>query len=104
MGDELARQRRELPWVAIEKEYQFDADDGDGAAYQTYATTWRGLEILMTFTRSWIGYRRGATSVMRGKPGFAAMTNTPKASGPASRVVYRLADGADPTGPGDRAR
>jgi predicted dithiol-disulfide oxidoreductase (DUF899 family) len=27
-GDELARQRRELPWVAIEKEYRFDADDG----------------------------------------------------------------------------
>jgi predicted dithiol-disulfide oxidoreductase (DUF899 family) len=27
-GDELARQRRELPWVAIGKEYRFDADDG----------------------------------------------------------------------------
>jgi predicted dithiol-disulfide oxidoreductase (DUF899 family) len=26
--DELARQRRELPWVEIEKEYRFDADDG----------------------------------------------------------------------------
>jgi predicted dithiol-disulfide oxidoreductase (DUF899 family) len=28
MGDDLARQRRELPWVAIEKEYLLDADDG----------------------------------------------------------------------------
>jgi hypothetical protein len=28
MGDELARQRRELPWVAIEKDYRFDTDDG----------------------------------------------------------------------------
>ncbi len=28
MGDELARQRRELPWVTIEKEYRFDTDDG----------------------------------------------------------------------------
>ena len=28
MADELARQRRALPWVAIEKEYRFDADDG----------------------------------------------------------------------------
>ena len=27
-ADELARQRRELPWVAMEKEYRFDADDG----------------------------------------------------------------------------
>ena len=28
MADELARQRRELPWVAIAKEYRFDTDDG----------------------------------------------------------------------------
>jgi predicted dithiol-disulfide oxidoreductase (DUF899 family) len=28
LGDELARQRRELPWVRVQKEYQFDTDDG----------------------------------------------------------------------------
>jgi predicted dithiol-disulfide oxidoreductase (DUF899 family) len=28
MGDELARQRRELPWVAIDKDYRFDSDHG----------------------------------------------------------------------------
>jgi len=28
MGDELALQRRELPWVAIDKAYRFDTDDG----------------------------------------------------------------------------
>jgi predicted dithiol-disulfide oxidoreductase (DUF899 family) len=27
-ADELARQRRELPWVRIEKDYLFDTDDG----------------------------------------------------------------------------
>jgi predicted dithiol-disulfide oxidoreductase (DUF899 family) len=27
-GDELARLRRDLPWVAIGKEYRFDTDDG----------------------------------------------------------------------------
>jgi predicted dithiol-disulfide oxidoreductase (DUF899 family) len=27
-GDELARQRRELPWVPIDKEYRFDTDGG----------------------------------------------------------------------------
>ena len=27
-GDELARLRRELPWVLVEKEYRFDTDDG----------------------------------------------------------------------------
>jgi predicted dithiol-disulfide oxidoreductase (DUF899 family) len=27
-GDELARQRRELPWVRVEKEYAFDTEEG----------------------------------------------------------------------------
>jgi predicted dithiol-disulfide oxidoreductase (DUF899 family) len=31
VGDELARQRRELPWVPVEKEYRFDADVGEKA-------------------------------------------------------------------------
>src|SRR2546428_5671979 len=28
LGDELARARRELPWVRVEKEYRFDTDGG----------------------------------------------------------------------------
>ena len=28
-GDELARRRRELPWVQAEKEYVFETDDGE---------------------------------------------------------------------------
>jgi predicted dithiol-disulfide oxidoreductase (DUF899 family) len=28
LGDDLARQRRELPWVPVEKEYRFDTDQG----------------------------------------------------------------------------
>jgi predicted dithiol-disulfide oxidoreductase (DUF899 family) len=31
LGDELAQQRRELPWVPVEKEYRFDTDDGEKA-------------------------------------------------------------------------
>src|SRR3954462_13251311 len=27
-NDELARERRELPWVPVEKEYSFEADEG----------------------------------------------------------------------------
>ena len=27
-GDELARRRRELPWVAIDKDYRFETDEG----------------------------------------------------------------------------
>jgi predicted dithiol-disulfide oxidoreductase (DUF899 family) len=28
LGDELAQQRRELPWVQVEKDYCFDTDEG----------------------------------------------------------------------------
>jgi predicted dithiol-disulfide oxidoreductase (DUF899 family) len=36
MADELARQRQELPWVAIEKQYRFDADDGTRTLAQLF--------------------------------------------------------------------
>jgi len=31
LGDELAQQRRELPWVPVEKQYRFDTEDGEKA-------------------------------------------------------------------------
>jgi len=31
LGDEIAQQRRGLPWVPVEKEYRFDTDDGEKA-------------------------------------------------------------------------
>ena len=31
LGDELASERRELPWVPVEKDYRFDTDDGERA-------------------------------------------------------------------------
>ena len=45
MGDELARQRRELPWVAIEKDYRFDADDGT----RTLAELFDGRSQLLLY-------------------------------------------------------
>jgi predicted dithiol-disulfide oxidoreductase (DUF899 family) len=45
MADELARQRRELPWVAIEKEYLFDADDGT----RTLAELFDGRSRLLIY-------------------------------------------------------
>jgi predicted dithiol-disulfide oxidoreductase (DUF899 family) len=44
-GDELARQRRELPWVAVDKEYTFDADDGA----KTLAELFGGRSQLMLY-------------------------------------------------------
>ena len=45
MGDELARQRRELPWVAIEKQYRFDTDDGP----RTLAELFDGRSQLLVY-------------------------------------------------------
>jgi predicted dithiol-disulfide oxidoreductase (DUF899 family) len=36
LGDELARQRRELPWVPVEKDYRFDTDEGEKALAELF--------------------------------------------------------------------
>ena len=45
IGDELARQRRELPWVPVEKEYRFDTDDGT----RTLAELFEGRSQLLVY-------------------------------------------------------
>ncbi len=44
MADELARQRRELPWVAASVFTWHD-----GVVYQSYGTTARGVEFVMGY-------------------------------------------------------
>ncbi|MFL5820682.1 MAG: DUF899 domain-containing protein [Solirubrobacteraceae bacterium] len=44
-GDELARQRRELPWVRVEKEYGFETDDGT----RTLAELFDGRSQLLVY-------------------------------------------------------
>jgi predicted dithiol-disulfide oxidoreductase (DUF899 family) len=45
LGDELARERRELPWVRVEKEYRFDTDDGT----RTLAELFDGRSQLLVY-------------------------------------------------------
>jgi predicted dithiol-disulfide oxidoreductase (DUF899 family) len=45
LGDELARLRRELPWVRVEKEYHFDTDDGT----RTLAELFDGRSQLLIY-------------------------------------------------------
>jgi predicted dithiol-disulfide oxidoreductase (DUF899 family) len=45
LEDELARQRRELPWVRLEKEYRFDTDDGP----RTLAELFDGRSQLLVY-------------------------------------------------------
>jgi predicted dithiol-disulfide oxidoreductase (DUF899 family) len=44
-GDELARQRQELPWVRIDKEYPFDSDDGSASLAELF----RGRSQLLVY-------------------------------------------------------
>jgi predicted dithiol-disulfide oxidoreductase (DUF899 family) len=44
-SDELARKRRELPWVRVEKEYRFDTDDGT----RTLAELFDGRSQLVVY-------------------------------------------------------
>lgn len=44
-GDEVARRRRELPWVRVDKEYRFDTDDG-GASL---ADLFKGRSQLLVY-------------------------------------------------------
>jgi predicted dithiol-disulfide oxidoreductase (DUF899 family) len=44
-SDELARRRRELPWVRVEKEYLFDTDDGA----RTLAALFDGRSQLLVY-------------------------------------------------------
>jgi predicted dithiol-disulfide oxidoreductase (DUF899 family) len=43
LGDELARQRRELPWVRVEKDYRFDTDE------RTLAELFDGRSQLLVY-------------------------------------------------------
>jgi predicted dithiol-disulfide oxidoreductase (DUF899 family) len=45
LGDELARRRRELPWIRVEKEYRFDTDDGT----RTLAELFDGRSQLLVY-------------------------------------------------------
>jgi predicted dithiol-disulfide oxidoreductase (DUF899 family) len=45
LGDELARQRRELPWVRVENEYRLDTDEGT----RTLAELFDGRSQLLVY-------------------------------------------------------
>jgi predicted dithiol-disulfide oxidoreductase (DUF899 family) len=45
LGDELARQRRDLPWVRVEKDYRFQTDEGTG----TLADLFDGRSQLLVY-------------------------------------------------------
>ena len=48
MNDDVARQRRALPWVRLEKDYLFDTEDGEATLAGVHE---RGLEPVAVLVR-----------------------------------------------------
>src|ERR1700733_1773015 len=54
-GDELARRRRELPWVRVEKEYQFDTEDGSKPLAELFDGRSQLIVYHFMFGEDWTG-------------------------------------------------
>ena len=54
-GDELARKRRELPWVAVEKEYSFQTEGGAKSLAELFAGRSQLIVYHFMFGPSWTG-------------------------------------------------
>ena len=52
-SDELARQRRELPWVRVEKDYRFATEDGDASLRDLFGGRSQLLVYHFMFDPDW---------------------------------------------------
>jgi predicted dithiol-disulfide oxidoreductase (DUF899 family) len=93
-GDDLARQHRELPWVRIDKDYQFDTDDGT----RTLAQLFDGRSQLLIY-HFMFGprYQAGdatnssiADAVHGILPSLRVCRRKPQRTAPAERLVAAL--------------
>jgi predicted dithiol-disulfide oxidoreductase (DUF899 family) len=54
-GDELTKKRRELPWVAVEKDYRFETNDGTKSLADLFAGRSQLVVYHFMFGPSWSG-------------------------------------------------
>ena len=94
-GDEIARLRRDLPWVPVEKDYRFETDDGekslaelfDGRSQLLVYPSTRGLSTRTTLSSAICELANGPTRTRR--PDVAANASIVTLSA-ASFCVMRL--------------
>jgi predicted dithiol-disulfide oxidoreductase (DUF899 family) len=67
-SDELARQRLELPWVRIEKDYRFDTDDGEASLKDLFRGRSQLIVYHLMYAPSW---SQGCPSCSSIADGFA---------------------------------
>jgi predicted dithiol-disulfide oxidoreductase (DUF899 family) len=70
-GDELARQRQELPWVAIDKTYRFDTDGGTAALADLFEGRSQLLVYHFMFGPEWTAGCPTCSTIADGFNGFA---------------------------------
>ena len=67
LGDELARQRSELPWVRVEEDYRFDTEDGEKSLVELFDGRSQLLVYHFMFGPS---YQAGCTTCSSIADGF----------------------------------
>ena len=70
-GDELARRRQELPWVRIDKEYQFEADEGTASLADLFRARSQLLVYHFMFGPDYTAGCPACSSIADGFDGFA---------------------------------
>src|SRR6476659_4684568 len=69
-GDELARQRQELPWVRVDKEYRFETDDGSASLADLFQGRSQLLVYHFMFGPDWKAGCPSCSSIADGFDGF----------------------------------
>ncbi len=75
LGDELARRRRELPWVRVEKDYRFDTDDGTRALAELFDGRSQLLVYHFMFGPSYVAGCPTNSSIADGVNGLVPHVN-----------------------------
>jgi predicted dithiol-disulfide oxidoreductase (DUF899 family) len=75
MGDELARQRRELPWVPVEKEYSFASEDEPKSLPELFEGRSQLLIYHLMFGEDWAVACPGCSSLADGLGGVVVHLN-----------------------------
>ena len=71
-SDELARQRQQLPWVEVEKEYRFDTEAGAASLADLFAGRSQLLVYHFMFGPDYTGGCTSCSAIADGFNGFAA--------------------------------
>src|SRR5258705_491331 len=79
-GDEVARQRQELPWVRVDNDYRFETDEGT----VPLADLFRGRsQLLIYHFMFWPDYAAGCASATGSGQGLAGAGRGTGKKGPA---------------------